>query len=241
MDLSLCVSKLRQPCGGEISSLVVNQYSEIAFFRQCTDGYESDERQLYTASLTGRSDGTVRLSNCIAVDGPRGTHHAVQWSHDGQSLDLFSEHSGKLVVHALRAHGGVERQRNSNIEDVETGKSIHYLSGAHDGRGWKIVESSSLSPPTLRISANGLGEHTLAKVINHTPRWIQTTLSRYENQDFWYTGAANRRVHGYLTKPVEIDDTRSYPVLLMIHGGPQQSWTDSWSQAWNPAVYTEAG
>ncbi len=34
---------------------------------------------------------------------------------------------------------------------------------------------------------------------------------------------------------------KRYPVAFLIHGGPQGSWTDSWSYRWNPQVFAGAG
>jgi len=37
------------------------------------------------------------------------------------------------------------------------------------------------------------------------------------------------------------DKTKTYPLLLYIHGGPQSSWLDSWSTRWNYKVWADQG
>jgi len=42
-------------------------------------------------------------------------------------------------------------------------------------------------------------------------------------------------------KPSNFEEGKKYPLALLIHGGPQGAWGDSWSTRWNPAVYAEQG
>jgi dipeptidyl aminopeptidase/acylaminoacyl peptidase len=46
---------------------------------------------------------------------------------------------------------------------------------------------------------------------------------------------------GWLLRPAGFDPTKTYPMAYLIHGGPQSSWSDSFSTRWNPQVYTGAG
>ena len=51
-------------------------------------------------------------------------------------------------------------------------------------------------------------------------------------EEFWFTGAGNSRVHGFLLKPPLFDARRKYPVVLTIHGGPQSMWADRFMTSW---------
>ncbi len=42
-------------------------------------------------------------------------------------------------------------------------------------------------------------------------------------------------------KPPDFDPARTYPVVFLIHGGPQGAWTDSWSYRWNPNMFAAPG
>ena len=37
------------------------------------------------------------------------------------------------------------------------------------------------------------------------------------------------------------NNRKKYPLCMLIHGGPQGAWQDSWSTRWNPAVFAEQG
>ena len=60
-------------------------------------------------------------------------------------------------------------------------------------------------------------------------------------EEMEWTGALNQKVHGFLLKPRNFDATKRYPLLVLIHGGPQGAWNDTWSYRWNPQIFTDAG
>ncbi len=48
-------------------------------------------------------------------------------------------------------------------------------------------------------------------------------------------------MHGYVLKPYGYQPGHKYPVVYLIHGGPQGSFGDSWSYRWNPEVWAGWG
>jgi len=48
-------------------------------------------------------------------------------------------------------------------------------------------------------------------------------------------------VHIWFLKPANFDSQKKYPLVQLIHGGPQQSWGDDWSNRWNPQLWANAG
>ena len=60
-------------------------------------------------------------------------------------------------------------------------------------------------------------------------------------EDFWITGADNAQVHSFVVKPPNFDPAQKYPVLMLIHGGPEGEWGESWTYRWNAQVFAGAG
>ncbi|MGB6742115.1 MAG: S9 family peptidase, partial [Terracidiphilus sp.] len=60
-------------------------------------------------------------------------------------------------------------------------------------------------------------------------------------ESFWFTGAHNDKVEGFLVKPPNFDASKKYPVKFLIHGGPEGAWGDDWSYRWNPELFAANG
>ena len=60
-------------------------------------------------------------------------------------------------------------------------------------------------------------------------------------EPFNFTGGYNDTVYGWIFKPINFDPNKIYPVALLIHGGPESSFTSSWSYRWNPQLFANHG
>ena len=58
---------------------------------------------------------------------------------------------------------------------------------------------------------------------------------------FNFTGGYNDTIYGFFLKPINFDPTKTYPVAVLIHGGPEGSYTQAWGTSWNPQMYTSRG
>ena len=49
------------------------------------------------------------------------------------------------------------------------------------------------------------------------------------------------KVESFVVKPPDFDPSKKYPALLLIHGGPEGAWGESWTYRWNAQVFAAAG
>jgi len=56
-----------------------------------------------------------------------------------------------------------------------------------------------------------------------------------------FDGSDGAKIQSFIVKPPDFDPAKKYPVLFLIHGGPQGAWGESWSYRWNPQVFAAAG
>ncbi|KAJ1878284.1 dipeptidylpeptidase, partial [Kickxella alabastrina] len=107
-----------------------------------------------------------------------------------------------------------------------------------DGRR-ALVESSALDSPTdlFDVSLDSGEMHRLT-ALNADLR-ARDVLGSPEDVEF--VGADNQTIHGFILHPPGFDPERTYPLALVIHGGPQSSFADAWSSRWNLNVFASAG
>ena len=55
----------------------------------------------------------------------------------------------------------------------------------------------------------------------------------------WVDGAAGAKIDVFIVKPHDFDPSRKYPLILNVHGGPQEQWRDAFRGDWQ--VYPGAG
>lgn len=60
-------------------------------------------------------------------------------------------------------------------------------------------------------------------------------------EQFKFKGWNGDTVHGYVVKPWNYQQGKTYPVAFLIHGGPQGSFGNGWSYRWNPQTYAGQG
>ncbi|MBI4476676.1 MAG: S9 family peptidase, partial [Acidobacteria bacterium] len=54
-------------------------------------------------------------------------------------------------------------------------------------------------------------------------------------------GPDGAAIQYWLLKPPQFDPAKKYPVVFLIHGGPQSAWLDAWSFRWNPSLWAAQG
>ncbi|HQR66298.1 MAG TPA: S9 family peptidase [Thermoanaerobaculia bacterium] len=70
--------------------------------------------------------------------------------------------------------------------------------------------------------------------------WLAAT-TRNAPESFTVKGAGGAPVQSWLLTPPGFDPAKKYPVVFLIHGGPQGAWEDLWHYRWNPTLWAAQG
>lgn len=57
----------------------------------------------------------------------------------------------------------------------------------------------------------------------------------------WYEGAGGTKVQAIIIKPPFFDPNKTYPMMFLIHGGPQGHWSDDFHYRWNLQMFSAPG
>jgi dipeptidyl aminopeptidase/acylaminoacyl peptidase len=60
-------------------------------------------------------------------------------------------------------------------------------------------------------------------------------------REFWFTNAAGRRVHSFLALPPGFEESKRYPLLVLMHGGHASMWRNSFGRRWNYHLLARPG
>ena len=101
-----------------------------------------------------------------------------------------------------------------------------------------VFAKASLTAPADVYQVSNSGNITQLTFENAT--WLGgTDIPAPESKRV--TGAAGASVQYWLIKPPNFDPSKKYPVVFLIHGGPQGAWEDAWSSRWNPSLWAAQG
>lgn len=107
-----------------------------------------------------------------------------------------------------------------------------------DGRSMVFTRQSlTRAVEIYRASALGGAVNQLTRVGDAT--FAQFNFKPVE--EMTWEGAGGAKVQGWLVKPANFSAARKWPLVVLIHGGPQSAWNDAWSYRWNPQVFAAAG
>ena len=60
-------------------------------------------------------------------------------------------------------------------------------------------------------------------------------------REFWFESSKGRRIHSWLALPPGFDESKKYPLVLQIHGGPFSSSMDAGHVRWNAHLLASPG
>jgi dipeptidyl aminopeptidase/acylaminoacyl peptidase len=177
--------------------------------------------------LYHRGTGAIREATA-GFDRWVGEYH---WAPDSQRVLFIGEDRGREPVWSLPIAGGQPSQLLGQA--TYTGMS---LSG--DGRSLVLARTSLRMPTELYLATSDGKE---VRPLTTTNRALLDQLDLGAVEEFEYPGALGATVHGFLVLPPQFEPTRKYPMILLIHGGPQGAWLDAWSYRWNPQLWAARG
>jgi dipeptidyl aminopeptidase/acylaminoacyl peptidase len=197
----------------------------IAYRAQTQPGYESDRWRLMLydrrngkhISLTEKFDANVEQ---------------FAWAPDSKTVYFLTEEKAHIPIYEVHASPG------STPKEVIPQGTNDAVAASRDG-ATLVFTRTTLTLPAEVFLADSDGQNT--RQITHQNAALLARLELPDVEPFSFTGAEDTQVEGLLLRPPDFDASKKYPLLLLIHGGPQGEWDDAWGYRWNPQVMATPG
>ncbi|QQR88474.1 MAG: S9 family peptidase [Flavobacteriales bacterium] len=199
----------------------------LAYKAMKRTGFEADR---FEVQLLDLATGTVRP---VATSWDRSVEQ-MQWSNDGKSLYVTADDQGAHRLFRI----GIDPKKSGV---VQLSKSGHIDAFHETGKGFVFLKSAMNSPSQLFAAKPGAAvvDEGAMKLTTVNAGLADKVFGAYEQ--FTFPGWNNETVHGYVVNPSDYVEGKRYPVVFLIHGGPQGSFGDMWSYRWNAQTYAGAG
>jgi dipeptidyl aminopeptidase/acylaminoacyl peptidase len=228
----------------------------IAYRAQQRPGYESDRFRLM---LYDRKTGEKRdLTEENEFDRWVGS---FAWMPDSLRILFTAENKGGQDIYAVDIvakkfpvwpYGECELCGSELHSLIFTRGYDDDIVVSKDGNIW-FTEMTAMAPTTIKHLGPGqvcraddptnCGEvqFVLKPPVESINSAVLSQIAMSPLESFWFTGAHDDKVEGFLVKPPNFDASKKYPVKFLIHGGPEGAWGDDWSYRWNPELFAANG
>ena len=201
----------------------------IAYRAQHRPGFEADRWQL---TLYDRKSGEHR-STTVGWDR---SPDSYAWAPDSKTIYVAAENEGRSDIFRLQLGGG------DPLPILLSGTNGD-LQVSADGKTLVFTQNTLTFPSEIFVAPlNGQDGQVLEgvrRLTNENPRLAAFKL--HAGESVTYEGAGGTKVQAWIVKPPDFKDGQKYPLLYLVHGGPQSAWHDGWTFRWNAHVFATAG
>ena len=210
--------------GYDVGPIYTRDGKSIIYRSQATEGFEADRWRLM---LYNRATGSsVELTKGFDLQ-----VEEVALSPDGNSIYFTTGERGHQPIYKIPAPGGASKKIVGDVFATN-------LQITPDGRSLVFVNSSMAMPAEVyRANADGSSLTSLTSA----NRELMARFGLKKVEEVEWTGALGKKIHGFVVKPTSFDASKKYPLVVLIHGGPQSAWNDNWGYRWNPQVFADNG
>lgn len=196
----------------------------IAYRAMKRAGFEADQNQLV---LYERSSG--KLTNLTeAVDY---SVNDVVWSPDSKSLIFNADDKGNESIFRITVS-------DKKVQTLLNKGYNHSLRLSPDGKTLVFIKEAIHKP--AEIYKMDIQKADIRKITSiNDERAQQLDMSPLE--DFWFEGTEGAKVHGWIVKPPSFSAAKKYPMVYLIHGGPQGQWGDQFHYRWSAQMFASRG
>ncbi len=194
----------------------------LAYISLERPGFEADRGRLM---LLRRADGRTGGQAVEATQGWTLSVGSYAWCPDSKCIYAVVDERGAENIHRI----DLPSFRHSV---VVTGGVSTAVGVAPEGKSLVYLHGSNTHPAEVWFAGRALSHHGDAGV---------AALDLRPLESFGFVGALGDSVFGWLLKPPGFDPAKKYPLVYLIHGGPQGAWHDEWHGRWNYQMFASRG
>ena len=223
--------------GGEPQPLSAGTYS------YGNPKFRPDGKALYvTESREGVNNSTYSINRLARIPWPEGgvpqtltesIDHSVDafvFTQDSKSIYFASDAAGLGKLFRISAEGSnfnEHPQRTGSFSNIAIGGNTlfaNFDSATHPAEIYALDTAKATSRTLTHFTDQAIADLDLS-----TPK------------HFYFTSKKGRIIHNLLITPPNFDETKKYPLLVLIHGGPHGMWKDQFFLRWNYHLIASPG
>lgn len=216
--------------GYDTSPVYTQDGKYLLFLSQATPGFESDRWRImrYNTSngeIVELTQGFDQQASNITV------------SPDGKTIYFTANFRGHNPIFSVPVEPDFRLRIATHVKPVVDNVYAGNLGLTENGRQIVFAASSNAQPAEIFSASTDKGE---VRQLTHVNDAAMAAYKLRSAEDFEWMGAI-KKAHGFILKPASFDPSKKYPLIVLIHGGPQGAWGDNWGYRWNPQIFANRG
>ena len=205
---------------------------KLAWRAQKTAGYEADKWDILVADC--KADGTITGAPANATAKYDVSVNEFVWTGGFDRAFLFTaDFDGATPVFMVQADG-------AGFKLEHGGGACGALSASRKRDMVTFTEAAMTHPPEVKAyywpsekakpaDVSRANEKLLAELNLPKPESVEVEVEGKVGMQMW------------VLKPPGFDAGKKWPVVYLVHGGPQGAWENGWSFRWNPQAWAAQG
>ena len=213
--------KIPTPMGGKSSLSFSPDGTRIAYFGSRGKGDWWQNTKLFVVPADGSTDPVdltghhdVDISAFTLGDTYAATLTPPVWSPDGSKIYFQVSRHGRTELCAVPAEGG-------ELELVISEPSVVGMV-SFDAACERIAYVNGTMTDVCQVWTRNLGNNT-ARCLTRV-NTVLRNVDLGETEEVWFKGPHDNDVQGWILKPPGFDESKQYPSILEIHGGPRAQY-----------------
>jgi dipeptidyl aminopeptidase/acylaminoacyl peptidase len=187
----------------------------IAYIGYDTTGMDYIESALYVMDADGSNP------RALTADMDR-TPGAMFWSPDSRSIYFNIRGDGYENVFNATLSG--------DVSQVTSGKQLLAMNDI--SRNGVAVGTQTDAHQPGDVVALRVGQSDAFTRLTHVNADVLAGKTLGEVEEIWYESQDGLDIQGWIIKPPDFDESRDYPMMLVIHGGPHSMYHGGFNFGW---------
>ncbi len=196
----------------------------IAYMAMKRPGFEADRTRLvvYDRQSGVQSWLTEGLDRSVS---------SFVWAPDSSTLYFLCQDRIYRSLYKVSAGGG-------EVTQLTRGTYNSSVALSPDGTTLVVARQSNVMPTELfALDTSGSD----LRQLTHTNDELLAQLDLSEAETFTFRGARGAEIEGFIIRPPGFDPSKKYPLVYLVHGGPQGAWSDIFHYRWNANMFASPG
>lgn len=203
---------------------------KLAWRAQKKPGYEADKWDILVADCD--ETGTIKGQITNVTEMMDLSVNEFVWY--GKGLVFTADQKGSTPIFYLSFQAGMWKKESIPQPKEGMNNALSTTNSVKGGGAAPLVFLNGKMNQPAEVFA---GEVNLSQA--NADLLKELALGRPESLSVPVEGQVNMQM--WLLKPPGFDPNKKWPVVYLVHGGPQSAWEDAWSFRWNPQLWAARG